>query len=297
MKLRRISNLITLVAAFVLMVGDAVPALAAGGGAPKVTLLKSGKGKKAPLRYNFEAGQKGNFEMAMDMDMTVNGNGVVMPTMLMTMSYKLEKAIDSEWSLYSWKLTNVDIKKRPGSQDAMVAPLKEQLAQMKGVKGTTEIITRGFSRNGTIDIPPSLPAEIAQMMSQMTDSVEQMAAPLPAEAIGVGGRWRVDMKLNKQGMSLTQTATYKLKKRTRNGFVASVKFSQTAPKQVMKTAGSPTLEKLRGSGKGNLEVDLSKLAPKSSMALKVDIGVKSGEVSVGMNMGMKLRIKPGRAGK
>ena len=261
---------------------------------PEVTLVKKGAGKVKPLRYKHKPGLKGSLSLAMDMGMNMAGNQVELPTMVMNMDFVFDKQIDTEWIRYTWTLRSVDVVARKGASEKMVAPLKTKLAAMAGTQGTAEINRQGFSRNGTVKIPEGVAPDVAQMMSQMTDSVEQMAAPLPKEPVGRGAIWKVETEMTKQGMHLTQVATYKLKKFTADGFVANVSIKQTAPTQKMSTPGNPTLKSLSSKGQGRVTTNLKSLTVSSDLKMNMAMEIEAAGNSMNMKMSLGMKIRPNK---
>jgi len=120
------------------------------------------------------------------------------------------------------------------------------------------------------------------MMKGLQQSVDQMSAPLPAEAVGKGAKWRVDQEINQNGMLMKQTAIFTLVKLTKTGAEMSIELEQNAEPQSFRPPGMPTdakLLSLKGRGKGTTAIAFSSLVPLSS---KIELETATSlEISLG----------------
>src|SRR5262249_10525552 len=136
---------------------------------------------------------------------------------------------------------------------------------IKGLTSTGVMSNRGINKKIDVKVPPSSDPQMRQTMDQMRDSLSNMDAPLPEEAVGVGAKWEVKKPVHSQGMTLEQTADYQLV--SLEGDLVNVSFTanQSAENQKIQSPGmggaQVNLIKMTVDAKGTRAADLSKLNP------------------------------------
>jgi hypothetical protein len=161
---------------------------------------------------------------------------------------------------------------------------------------------RGRVTNATTKVPPTVPAQVAQMMGSMQQSLGQIVAPFPEEAVGPGASWDVATHASVNGITLDQTARYQLASIDGDRGTAKISLTQTAAPQEIKAPGMPAgvvtkLRKLASTGAGTLTFDLGQLVPvaatmtvTSDTSMTVSMGGNDQAIDMKMEMSMTLPV-------
>ena len=109
------------------------------------------------------------------------------------------------------------------------------------------------------------------MVGQMSKSLEQLASPLPAEAVGKGAKWRVSSSSDFMGMNVNNIATYELAGWQDGVASLNVSIEQQANPQNITSPQLPpgttlTLKSLASQGRGAATMRLDRLMPFRSTA-------------------------------
>ena len=252
------------------------PAGKAGSDAPKVKLISAGKEPRRALRFEIERGHSETMDiiMKMGMEMSMGGNAmpkVDLPPMKMTMSMHATEVAANGDVRVEVKLTDTDVVAEPGAIPAVVDAMKRELAKMNGMTGFTVINKRGFVLDGRFQAPPDAPAQVAQLLSSMEDSMRQLTVPMPEEPIGVGGSWQVKQRPVINGIAIAQTGTYKVTKLDDKEVTFEVKLVQEGKKQTVEMPTVPgiktEIKSWKGSGSGTIQLVRGRLAPTQSHAV------------------------------
>jgi hypothetical protein len=251
----------------------------ADAGDPDVKLVSPGKGPTKPLRFAPSKGATQSVVMTMRMQMAIKMGTMDMPaTKLPAMKMYADLTITDVQPngdiRYDYKLAKVEVDNDPTANPAVVNAMRDALKGAEGITGKARVTSRGFTRDMELSIPDSANPQLKQMLDSMKDSMRQLTAPLPDEAIGVGAKWQTKYRIKQNGMEVQQTADNELV--ALKGNVASVKtiLTQTADRQAMNPPGLPAgatveLIELKSTGSGDSQVDLGKLMPQSAqMQLK-----------------------------
>jgi hypothetical protein len=157
---------------------------------------------------------------------------------------------------------------------------------------------RGQTQLGKFDLPQRFDSKAKLTLKQISRSVEQLSAPLPEPAIGLGAKWRVTTNPTIGGIRLTQSATYELIKLQDDRATLRVAIAQQAPpQQPIEATGLPknasfTLKSLSGSGQGQTDLKLDRLIPLySSMVVQSNSAMEVANVSAKAPMMMETDTK------
>ena len=254
-----------------------VSAPAANSKNPQVELLNPGVEPRQQLRLKPAINVKQTTVMTVKMDMEISTSGrpspaTKIPVSVMTFETKVTK-IDPNGDIhYDFAYTNADItgdtgNMPPAARDAMRSTLKS----IVGVKGSFIMDNRGFHKGGDIILPEGADNNLKQMVGQMSKSLEQLASPLPAEAVGKGAKWRVSSSSNISGMNLNDISTYELANLQDGVASLNVSMEQQANPQNITSPQLPpgttlTLKSLASQGRGAATMHLDRLMPFRSTA-------------------------------
>lgn len=268
----------------------------------KLELVEAGKEPRVELRYKFEAGRKHEMimDMQMGMEMTMNGTktpAVNMPEIRTRVSLVEEKVLDNGNVRTKALIRDMAVVDEKSADPQMLASLKPELENVKNLEGWSEMTPRGFIVGGEYKTPPDATPQLRQMVQQLQGNMKQLSFPLPEEAVGQGAKWRVSQVVQNSGMTIDQVSNCTLK--SHKGDNASLKclIAQDAKVQTL-SEGLPagTQGKLlshKASGDSEIELDLTKLVPKSEGEIQAatEMAMTAGGRSMTMKTQMTMKMK------
>ncbi|MBE9163391.1 DUF6263 family protein [Tychonema sp. LEGE 06208] len=240
----------------------------------QVELLNPGVEPRQQLRLKPSLGVKQTTTMAVKMEMEVSTadrstkvNKV--PTMVLTIDTKATK-LDTNGDIhYDFLYASADIAAdTPNLPTAALDSMRSAVKKLVGLKGSFIMDSRGASKGGSFTLPEEADNNTKQMVQNMSKSLQQLASPLPAEAVGKGAKWRISFPSNVSGMNVNQTATYEL-----IGLQDGVATLKTSVEQ----QANPQ------------NLTLSQLPAGSTMAIKYFASQGQGEVIMRLNQLMPVR--------
>jgi hypothetical protein len=268
-----------------------------------VKLLDAGTEPRTALRYKFQANRIEKMVMEISMAMTI-GIGdrmqpeIQVPTTRMTMTID-NKEVSPEGDLhYEFAVEQVEVLSEPGIDPAKVNDMKQQVNSMLGLSGSATVTSRGFTKDAEIKSPPGIDPQIRQSMDEMKQSMNQMSAPLPEEPVGRGARWQVTMPVETPAMKFTQVATYTLLEIQGDKVKFDVTIKQSAPPQEIDTPGAApdvkaSLESLKSSGNGTVELQMTHLVPTSNLNMTTTYVVSANNQKIKTTMRIGMKFHPG----
>ncbi|MEG5015783.1 MULTISPECIES: DUF6263 family protein [unclassified Microcoleus] len=244
---------------------------------PQVELLNPGVEPRQQLRLKPAIDVKETTVMTLKMDMKISALGrsspaAKSPVSVMTFETKVTK-IDPNGDIhYEFAYTNADIigdtgNTPPAALDAMRSALKS----MVGMKGSFIMDNRGFNKGGNFILPEGADNNLKQMVRQTSKSLEQLASPLPAEAVGKGAKWRVSSSSDFSGINMNVISTYELASWQDGVASLNVSIEQQANPQNITSPQLPpgttlTLKSFTSEGGGAITMRLDRLNPFRSTA-------------------------------
>jgi hypothetical protein len=242
----------------------------------QIQLLNLGAEPRQQLRLKPILGVSKTTTMIVKMEMGVatadkslNVNKV--PTMVLTIETKATK-IDSNGDIhYDFSYANVDIASDASNlSTAALDAMRASVKKLVGLKGSFIMDSRGTHKGGDFILPQGADNNFKQIVQNMSKSLQQLASPLPIEAVGKGAKWRISYPSNEGGMNLNQTATYELIS-LQDG-IATLKTSveqQATPQNLTSPqlpAGSTVaLKSFASQGQGEVIMRLDQLMPVRSV--------------------------------
>ncbi len=268
---------------------------------PTVTLLDPGAEPRSPLRFDLPAGTSSmTTTQTQQIDQTFNGDA--QPTAAFGFLFVMQ--IDTVATAEGYEVTSTvtSAGSGPGTAADVAAALDESLAALVGFRSVSLIDDRGRILSAEIDEASlaGAPAEVADIMRQLGES-NQVAAPLPDEAVGVGARWQVEQRLELNGIALVQTTEYTLTAIDGPVLTIEVSGSQTPIETTVELPGLEGVDveilEWTTSTTGSLIIDLASVVPTSSAVSDVfqvlDVG---GEGELSQTILSTIEIAPTTAG-
>jgi len=188
--------------------------------------------------------------------------------------------------------------------------MTKALMGMQGLSGRAVVTSRGITREAELTIPPGADPQTRQLMEGFRQSLRQIGSPFPQEPVGAGARWETIVHLSQNGLVLTQTSISRLVALQGDAGKLAIELRQAAEPQEVKAPNLPPGAKLEllsysGSGEGETEFDLGRLAPSrgrvqltadSRMMLQLE-GPKQEMAMQKQEMAMKMRMAVEMEGK
>ena len=189
---------------------------AANSKSPQIELLNPGVEPRQQLRLKPSLGIKRTTTMTVKMEMAVSMaeksiNATKVPTMVLTIDTQATK-IDANGDIhYEFSYANADVGGDTSNlQTAAVDSMRSAVKKLVGLKGSFIMDNRGANKGSSFTLPKDADNSVKQIVENMSKSLQQLASPLPAEAVGKGAKWRISFPSNAGGMNVNQTAIYEL---------------------------------------------------------------------------------------
>jgi hypothetical protein len=276
-------------------------------GQPIVVVNEYGEAPREELRYRYTAGEEQQATMTMEMSMSMGDSapqGMVMPAMP---AIRIPVSIRTTEVLGDGSARFEAIMGAPTLvEDSGANPLRQMLgpamSMIDGAATYAWVDARGHTLDAQFEMPGTADPMLAQMMSSVAGSfqgqMQQMSAPFPAEALGVGARWRVTTAVQLMGVATSMNADYTLLARNSDIVELEVSMTQTVDPNASSVPGMEAwdlaaLANLSNQASGSMTVDLgnaiahSEITTEQSMAM----GAAGGAGTTPM-MSMRMTISP-----
>ena len=265
---------IVCVAAAVMMSG---PALAAPDvppaprfGAVDLEILDHGQKPRVLLAFDAKPGGRESMVMELDIDQTqvlddLIVQQVVLPTMVFEMIFEHDEEQAAGSISSSFGVVSTDLAMREGVPPGVIDAIRPGFAGMVGLRGRQVVLTNGRVVEAEIHDNPALPAEIAQSMDQMVDSMKNVQIPFPLEPVGVGAMWDVSSTIPLQAMTIEQVTSYTVTAIDGDRITFDITVMQDAAEgqkvNDVEGAWESTIKSYTGVGFGEAVFSLSQITP------------------------------------
>jgi len=244
-------------------------------GQAQVQLLSLGAEPRQELRFNPKTNVQQTLKMTINMDITSSiSNQAIpkfkIPTSVITMKVEVTQ-VDPNGDIHAkFSYTNAEVVDDKNVPPELINQMRLAIKKVVGLSGTFIFDNRGQVKSGSFVLPDGLDPMSKKLLDQVSNSLNQLSAPFPAEAVGKGAKWRVSSALNLGGINLTQNSIYELMNRQDNVATLNVSIEQQAQSQALTLPGLPsgvsvTLKSLNSQGQGQLLMPLDRVMPLSSM--------------------------------
>ncbi|MCY7276361.1 MAG: DUF6263 family protein [Phormidesmis sp. CAN_BIN44] len=240
---------------------------------PKVELLNAGAQPQQVLRFKpaVNTTETSTISLSVEVKLSIPSvssapGSIKLPSTKMIMETIVTK-IDPNGDIhYKFRYTDADITGDASTPAAVLKEARTEVKKMVGASGLFVMDDRGNTKSTSLSIPKGVDATTRQMLEQSFRSLEQLSAPLPEAAVGIGAKWRTLMPVKLYGISLNQTAAYELVSLKDGVATLKVGVEQQAQGQKIAMTGIPkgvdvTLKSLNTTGQGQMTVRLDRLLP------------------------------------
>ena len=239
---------------------------------PKVELLSAGAQPRQALRFKPAVNTIETTTITLNTAMEMSIPGMTTPslTKLPSTLMKMETVVtqvDPNGDIhYKFRYTDADMTSDASIPAGVLNTARAQVKKMVGLSGVFVMDDRGNTKSTSLSIPKGVDAATRQMLEQSFQSLEQLSAPLPEAAVGVGAQWKTLLPAKIYGMTINQTGTYELVSLKDGVATLKVGIKQQAQDQKLAIPRMPkganvTLKSLNTTGQGEIKVRLDRLLP------------------------------------
>jgi hypothetical protein len=239
-------------------------------------LLDAGQPPRRTLRYRWHVDQKEQLSMDLRTSAVTEVAGskqpeIALPPVHIVIDVDPRSVTPDGDLLYVWRVSRAMVASQIPS--AIADGMRAEVDAVDGLAGSAVVTSRGLCSKVSIDATPSVDAgATGQMVEQVRQTLDDVAPPMPEEAIGRGARWQKMSELDTKGSHLTQTDTFTLIASTPGdtGTLDDI-LAQMAQPQLLRTPGMVNgaethMESMLASGDGKTHFDLSRLVPQTQFA-------------------------------
>ena len=266
---------------------------------PKVEVEAAGDEPRRPLRLHPAAGTQETLELSMGMRMSMRQGAQDMPSVPIPVTKTRLRAVIEDVGpdgvlTVRHAAEAVEVIPGPDTPPAVVEAVRKNVEPLAGYRATMRLDGRGAVLGGEAELPRDLPPIVRQTMQQLTESLGQLAAPLPLESVGARARWTSHHEISQNGMKLRQTGRYTLVSLEGEHAVIEATIAQelldpnvSAPGMMGATA---RVGEFRSSGKSTIELDLDHLSPRL-VSMTMDVTVFGDTQHMEMDMGIDMTMR------
>jgi len=273
--------------------------------APTVEVLSAGKAPLEPLRLAPPAGASQRSTMTVDFAIQQSGvssANVKPPPVRATVETTLQGTTPDGNLQVAFSYPSFDILRGGDATASERRRIKQAFTGLAGLSGQLTLSPQGVLVDSTLNVPPNLDPSVSSLVTQLGDQLRTLSIPFPADAVGVGARWRATTQLALNGIQAQQVYEYTLRKRTGNKLVIGVTGTQTAGRQTVElpnVASGAQLEvrKFKTTFRGENTVELTNLLPTAGevrsngdQTFRIQAGNNSGTLS--QSLTVRLVVKP-----
>jgi len=267
---------------------------------PQITLIDAGAEPHVPLRYDVQSFSAGEMYMRMEMHMAMEGmvgsQATQLPDTIMRFEVSSIDFLGDNQVRLHMHLDEMRVSERPDVPAEVVTAMRTALAGMGRMSGSIVVDDRGVLHESDFDFSDASP-ELQQQLQSVNESMQQSSIPLPEEPVGIGARWQVGMSVESGGISIAQTANYRLLSRDDESANFEVSIAQTAPRQQIEDPTIPPgmttyIDELTSEGAGAMTIRFADYVPTSTLAMttQMKMSMQQGDTDPVPLMEMTLRM-------
>ena len=274
-------------------------------GAVVVELIDAGAMPRRELRFTPTQGAKQVSVMTMKMSQSITLGGQAIPAQnipanKITIESTIDKVFENGDIGFKFTYTDITIVDDPANPSPIATIMKTMMQPLVGTSGTIVLTNRGLTKQVDMLIPEGVSPQLKQLIDGMSGAMNQMSAPVPEEAVGLGSKWSVVQNINANGLQLKQTSVHEMIELVAGGFTLSVTLTQEAEPQEVTNAAMPAgtkvaLKSLTSKGAGKTVVDSNLVLPKTvnvevatQAVMSIDVAGQNQDMTTDMKMAMTL---------
>lgn len=237
-------------------------------------LLEDGKPPRRRLHYEWHLDEKEQLSMDLRTAVSTESAGgrqgeVPLPSVHILIAIDPQSITPDDDLHYAWRVTSATVEAAEETTSQLAEGLRAEVAEITRLAGSALVTDRGLAREVTITSRRPIRHPGTGMAEQVRQTLRDVAAPLPEEAVGVGARWRRLSQLDVQDAIVTQAETFRLVELQGSRGMLDDALAQTAPPQALPVPegleGEPArMESMLASGQERVHFDLSRLVPQTA---------------------------------
>jgi hypothetical protein len=170
---------------------------------------------------------------------------------------------------YAFKVGDANLTGTDSAHPSLLVEMRKGVAQLIGSTGHLVVDPLGLQSDLVLQVPAGIGQELTQFMNSARLAIGQMVVPMPLEPIGAGAKWEAVKTIVQDGISVREKTYFELVGLDGPRALIRTQTALTAEKQRIALPGLPDgvsaeVVSLRGSGSGQMEVDLRRLVPGSA---------------------------------
>jgi hypothetical protein len=242
-----------------------------------VTLVEAGAMPRQPLRYAFESGMSDVAVLEMNVQTLIKlGDQQVPMKTTPPIRMQMDVGVTGVATDGSAHLQFKVISAEASGDAAAVERLNQSLTGVRGLSGSYRIDPQGQVSGGELTAAAGgQNREGAQMLGELQQTMQQLAAPFPAEPVGDGARWQVVQNATSGAMKIRQTVEYTLRGRSDNTVSIDVKIVDSKLDTTNSLPPGARVDSIAVNGTGRNIVRLDRLVPVASMATNITVAVSA----------------------
>lgn len=264
-----------------------------------VKLLEPGHEPRRTLRYAWHVDRKEQMAVVLRTTVSTEAGGerrdLPLPPLRVLVAIDPQATSPDGDMRFSWHVTAARADADAGAPEEVAQGWSAQIAPVEHLSGAGVVTSRGLTRGVTLD--PGTAGDAgpdAEMVVQVLQMLRDVAAPLPEEPVGKGGRWQKLTSLDAKNGHATETDTFTLTdlqgdQGALDDVVAQTASPQNLPPLVGVGSTAPArVDSVLMSGSSKTRFDLTRLVPQTSLDATTSMAVSG--PSNRMNMLMRLGI-------
>ena len=237
---------------------------AQGGSGPTIRLLNAGASPRT-LRLAPRPGAIGVIDLTMHINARQTVDGAVTPeppSPGVLMSFKtVVTRIDGDRIGYTFECIKGDLVEDPQVPPQIREIMRGGITMVAGLRGTGVISDRGVSLGASVTRTPGMDQALLGHAMAIERLLGQVSTPLPAEPVGVGGRWETTNTIDEDGLTVQETITCTLTAMDGNTVEIDTEIRRHADPQPVRDPNLPagtnlTAYAFAGTGRAVLQLDV-----------------------------------------
>jgi hypothetical protein len=260
-----------------------------------LTLLESGREPRTALRYPSEPTAAGKLSLGLRLAMKMEMPGSPVPPVTMPGLRLLVDVASSRTEQgvkYQFTVADADLISTDNAHPSLLAEMRKGVSTVVGASGHLILEPRGTRGDLSLALPAGIGQELGQFLNSARLAIGQMVVPLPAEPVGKGAKWEAVEVVSQDGISVREKTYFELVAIDGPRVLIRTQTVQSAERQRAALPGLPdgvTAEvmSLRGSGTGEIELDLRRLVPgnmREEVKTDVSFVVRQGQTERAMSL-------------
>lgn len=224
----------------------------------RTELIDAGQAPYQELRLRPTQGDRQTMtaRLAMQGTMVVNGQTTPapnLPDIEMVLSAVVER-IDANGDVhYTLQYDRLGTVAGTGDSAFPTEIFEAAFAPFRGLKFRIHSSDRGQVKAVEVDSATELNPMARQMIDQLSQSLDNLSAQFPEEAVGNGARWRVVGALTAGGITLNQTVEFRITEMAGDRVTLAMSLDQAS--------GSDSPSTISSTGNGTMIIDWTRLLP------------------------------------